>query len=364
MRKIFFDLKLSQFSKYLNDIGILSGLDREQFQKQFYEISSDIYNSNDISTNDSSVNYIYFKEIISNTLVSYIQSLSEEKQKLMALNIFMKFNIRENIIKEKLLKIISKKYLKIYFYKWRSGKEFQTKDLKETISSHKISNISSYQNPIEQKHSFNLNENKENYLTNDNTIDTNNNFSKNNLKVNNSMANLNPQLLNISITPDIHTNNNYNYNNSSYNDNSLPDYIINNCTFDKTHQQIRLIELNNTYSTNYYRPNNYFNKNTHYTNNKIINNYNNKTYYNFKYQYQGRYTLNNSNSKNIYNLSTSKSKSSKVNNKIKVNLDYLNNLSKSKTEHNLIPEKTSKYIKEQEEINNFCTFKPKINKSS
>jgi len=53
-----------------------------------------------------------------------------------------------------------------------------------------------------------------------------------------------------------------------------------------------------------------------------------------------------------------------VNNKIKVNIDYLNNLSKSKTEHNLIPEKTSEYIKEQEEINNFCTFKPKINKSS
>ena len=360
MRKAFFDLKLSQFSKYLNDIGILSGLDREQFQKQFYEISSDIYNSNDISTNDSTVNYIYFKEIISNTLVSYIQSLSEEKQKLMALNIFMKYNIREDIIKEKLLKIIRKKYLRIYFYKWRSGKEFITKDLKKAISPHIISNNSSYRNPIDQKYSFNLNENKENYLTNDNTIDTNNNFSKNNLKVNNSMANLNPQLLNISITPDIHTNNNYN--NSNYYDNSLPDYIINNYTYDKSHQQIRLIELNNTYSTNYYRPNNYFNKNNHYTNNKVINNYNNKTYYNFKYQYPGRYTLNNSNSKNSNNLTTSKS--SKANNKVKVNLEYLNNLSKSKTEHNLIPEKTSQYIKEQEEINNFCTFKPKINKSS
>ena len=77
MRKKYFDLKLSQFSKYLNDIGILSGLDKEQFQKQFYDISSDIYNTNDISSNDYNINFIYFKEYISNTLVYYIKSLSE-----------------------------------------------------------------------------------------------------------------------------------------------------------------------------------------------------------------------------------------------------------------------------------------------
>ena len=47
-----------------------------------------------------------------------------------------------------------------------------------------------------------------------------------------------------------------------------------------------------------------------------------------------------------------------------MNLEYINNLSKSKTEHNLIPEKTSQYLKEQNELINYCTFKPKINKSS
>ena len=366
MRKNFFDLKLSQFSKYLNDIGILSESDKTQFQKQFYDISSDIYNSDDISANDWNVNYIYFKDIISNTLVSFINSLSEEKRKLMALNIFMKYSIKEDIIKEKLLKIIKKhynKYLNPYFGKWKSSVIILPNDLKRTSSSNIITNISNYQKPIKQKYIFNLNDNKENNLTNDNTIDTNNNFTKNNnLKYNNSMANLNSQLLNISTTHDIHNNN---YNNSSYYENSIVDNIINNYTYEKKHKQIKLIELNNTYSTKYYCPNNYFNKNnSKYNSNKCIKNYMNKTNYNIKFQYPGRYILGNSNSKKGKNYNLSASKINKVKNRVKVNLEYLNNLSKSRTEHNLIPEKTTQYIKEQEEINSFCTFKPKINKSS
>ena len=90
MRKKFFDLKLIHFSKYLNEIGILIGSDIEQFKKQFDEISSDIYNSNDISCNDNKVNVMYFKETISNALVSFIKSISEEKKKFIALNLFMK----------------------------------------------------------------------------------------------------------------------------------------------------------------------------------------------------------------------------------------------------------------------------------
>ena len=91
----------------------------------------------------------------------------------------------------------------------------------------------------------------------------------------------------------------------------------------------------------------------------------NKTNYNRKYKYPGRYTINNSYLNNNYNLSTSKSKELNISKiKHKVNIDYLNNLSKSKTEHNLIPERTTQYLKEQEELNKFCTFKPKINKSS
>ena len=363
MRKNYFDLKLNHFSKYLNEIGILSGLDTEQFQKQFYEISSDIYNSNDISSNDNKVNYIYFKETISNALVYFIKTLSEEKQKTIALNIFMKYNLKEDKIKQKLLKAIiicSKKYLRKYFMKWKSNNLFLTNELKRTISSHILSNISNFQNPLGRKYIFEQNDNKENNLTNDITIDTNNNFKNNNLRVNNSMANLNSKILNITTAPEIYNNN---LNNYSYYQNSIVDNIINNYTYDrKYNQQMKLEQLNNTYSTNYYQSKNYFNNNSH-VNYNSIKKYMNKTNYNIKYKYQGLSANDKLNYK--YDLNTSKSKELKTSKiKHKVNLDYLNNLSKSKTEHNLIPERTTQYIKEQEELNNFCTFKPKINKSS
>ena len=357
MRKKYFDLKLSQFSKYLNDIGILSGLDKEQFQKQFYDISSDIYNTNDISSNDYNINFIYFKEYISNTLVYYIKSLSEEKQKLIALNIYMKYNVKEDIIKEKLskvLKIFSNKFLKSYFDKWKSNDIILTNSLKKTISSHILHNISNLQYPINQKYNFDFNEKN---LTNDNiNINTNNNLGKNVLKTNNSMLNLNSQNLNISTTPDVCNNNNFN--NYSVYENSIEDNIINNYTNDKRNKinQINLNELNNTFSINYYKPNNYFN-NSNYYNHHFMNN----TNYNIKYQYKGRHINNTNTNHKKYNLSKELN-ISKI--KGKVNIEYLNNLSKSKTEHNLIPEKTTQYLKEQEELNNYCTFKPKINKSS
>ena len=365
MRKKFFDFKLSQFSKYLNEIGILSGLDTEQFQKQFYEISSDIYNSNDISSNDYNVNYIYFKETISNALVYFIKTLSEEKLKLTALNIFMKYSLQEEKIKEKLLKlfkIFSKQYLSIYFTKWKLNNKILINELDRTISSHILSNnISNFQNHKDQKYLFEQNDNRENNATNDITFETYNNFKNNILRVNNSMANLNSQILNISIAPEIYNNNHLN--NNSYYENSLVDNIINNYTYErKTIKQKNLGQLNNTYSTNYYNPKTYFNnnKNANYNPNK---NYMNKTNYNINYKYQGKSA--NSKLNNNYSLNTSKSKELNVSKiKHKVNLDYLNNLSKSKTEHNLIPERTTQYLKEQEELNNFCTFKPKINKSS
>ena len=367
MRKKYFDMKLSQFSKYLNEIGILSGTDREKFQKHFYEISSDIYNSNDISSNDYNVNYIYFKETISNALLYFIKSLSEEKQKYIALNIFLKYCEKEDIIKEKLLiaiKIISNKYLKKYFHMWKINNIVLKNELKRTTSSNIISNLSNFNNQFEQKYNISVNENKDNNLTNDNTIDTNNNFCKNNLKANNSMANLNSQLLNISTMPDIYNNN---YNNYSCYDNSAADQIINIYSNDRKHRPINLGELNNTYSINYYHPNDFFNHNinNNFNNFNFIQNYMNRTNYNKKYKYPERYTMNISNSTNNYNLSTSKSKDLSVSKiKHKVNIDYLSNLSKSKTEHNLIPEKTTIYIKEQEELEKYCTFKPKINKSS
>ena len=365
MQKNLFDLKLFRFSKYLNDIGILSKLNTEKFQKYFYELTSDKNNSKDISLNNINLNFIYFKKYIISALINYIQSLSEEEQKLLALNIYEKYNSKENQISEKLIRILkinSKQQVRACFNKWKSEIIILTTSMKKAISSNILSSI---QNSINSKLIQNI---KKLNIPNENiNININNNRIINS---NNSMLNINPHL-NIATNPDIYnniSNENYNYykHNTSFNEDN------NNCPS----KNIRKVygEQRGTYSINNFNPSNNF----------IYNyNYNNDNYHNDSYKYIQNY-LRKTNS-NLHPLSkqintgsnlsfidktktngnkTSNNLSSRKTKKTKVNIEYINNLSKSKTEHNIIPERTSAYIKEQEELTNFCTFKPKINKSS
>ena len=352
MQKNFIDLKLFRFSKYLNDIGILSRTNTEQFQKYFYELATDIYQSKDISSNDVNINFIYLKKCIVSALINYIQSLSEEEQKLLALNIYDKYDKKENKLYEKLIRILeiySRNKVKSYFDKWKSEIIILTNSLKKTISENILLNI---QKSLESKIIQNY---QGKNITNENKINSHRNNSSNN-----SMLNINPHL-NISTNPDMLNNN---YNNYSYHDMSMDNNI--NYTYENKNKRNTSNESSKTYSINYYIPsnnNNYINSNYHNDSYNYIQNYLNKKKYNPIPKSLQRYTGNNSaiinyKNNNINNLSHSKIKKSKV------NLDYINNLSKSKTEHNLILEKTTEYKKEQEEINNFCTFKPKINKSS
>ena len=371
MQKNLFDLKLLRFSKYLNDIGVLSKLSTEKFQKYFHEITTDLYNSKDISVNNINLNFIYFKKYILSAFIKYIQSLSEEEQKLLALNIYDKYNSKENQIDEKLIKIIdiySKQQVRACFNKWKSEIIILTNSLKKVISSNILSSI---QNSINSKLIQNI---KKLNIPNENiNININNNRIINS---NNSMLNINPNL-NISTNPDIYNNNINNINNTNYNypnhntsfneNNNINNYSIKNRR--KVYDECR-----KTYSINNFNP----------SNNYIYNyNYINSNYHNDSYKYIQNY-LNKTNShlhqipKNIktgnnlsfmdktksYASNTHSNKSSKKAKKTKVNIEYINNLSKSKTEHNIIPERTSAYIKEQEEFDNYCTFKPKINKSS
>ena len=168
------------------------------------------------------------------------------------------------------------------------------------------------------------------------------------------MLNINPQL-NISTNPDI-------YNNYSFRDTKYETNI--NYTYENKSKRKNNSNSNRTYSLNFFnQKNNYINDNYHNDSYNYIQNYLNKSNNDNSSLPLSKepYRANNSvllNNNYINNISTFKSK------KKKVNLDYINNLSKAKTEHNLIPEKTSEYIKEQKELQNFCTFKPKINKSS
>ena len=336
MQKNYLDSKIFRFSKYLNEIGILSRFNTEKFEKFFYEISSALYNNEYTTSNGINISSIVIKKCLISALITFIQSLSEEEQQKLALDIYEKYNKNEKRIEEKLIKIFdiySKYKIKSYFTKWKSEIFVLTNSLKKVISSNILSTIQNSFAPTLIK-----------------------NVNEKNVKVNanNSMLNINPQL-NISTNPDI-------YNNYSFHDVNYETNI--NYTYENKNKRKNNSDSNRTYSLNFYnQKNNYINNNYHNDSYNYIQNYLNKSNNDSSIipLSKEHYRANNSallNNNYINNISTFKSK------KKKVNLDYINNLCKAKTEHNLIPEKTSKYIKEQQELKNFCTFKPKINKSS
>ena len=351
------NLKLFQFSQYLYEIGILSKRNINKFQKYFNEISVNISNNKDIYSNDIICKFIYLKECIVSALVYYLKSLSVEDLKIVAINIYDKYNIKCDKINDSLIKVLdiySKKDIKYHFNKWKSETQILTKSLKKEISSNILSNI---KKSLESKYIYKYN--KDN-MDNQEDININNNLKNFEHTINNSMLKMNHNL-NISTNPDLYNRNNNN--NYSFNDISLGDY---NYSYDTKNKRKFEQELNKTYSNNYYKKNNNIYQNDSYN---YIQNYLNKTNSSIKPPSHDYYSGNNSafaNNNNNYNnnYSTIKSNSNPLKVKTKVNLDYISNLSKIKTEHNLIPERTTEYIKEQQELKNFCTFKPKINKSS
>ena len=351
------NLKLFQFSQYLYEIGILSKRNINKFQKYFNEISVNISNNKDIYSNDIICKFIYLKECIVSALVYYLKSLSVEDLKIVAINIYDKYNIKCDKINDSLIKVLdiySKKEIKYHFNKWKSETQILTKSLKKEISSNILSNI---KKSLESKYIYKYN--KDN-MDNQEDININNNLKNFEHTINNSMLKMNHNL-NISTNPDLYNRNNNN--NYSFNDISLGDY---NYSYDTKNKRKFEQELNKTYSNNYYKKNNNIYQNDSYN---YIQNYLNKTNSSIKPPSHDYYSGNNSafaNNNNNYNnnYSTIKSSSNPLKVKTKVNLDYISNLSKIKTEHNLIPERTTEYIKEQQELKNFCTFKPKINKSS
>ena len=321
----FIEQKLSHFSKYLSDIGLLSGIDISNFQKKFYELNSNNIGTIENIPEDPNLTLIYFKENLSNTIVSFYKSLSEEKQKLIALNIYMKYTLKQ----EELVKKASSKmlhfFLNRYFF-YFTGKIKLMKEIQDLTTINNIHN--------------NSNDNDKN----------------------NSMLNIKHQNLNISIYPEDYLNYNTNkrnntnslngnFNTSNTNNNNLANNNNNN---------------SNDNSKNYSTMNNFDN----YKNDKdfLLKVIDNST--NFKTTTK-KYTKNKIVSTSTSHLKKNKSNSSLLSHQFskskqknkKENIDYLNKLSKSKTEHNLLPEKTTQYLKEKEEYEKNCTFKPKINNS-
>ena len=88
MQKNYLDSKIFRFSKYLNEIGILSRFNTEKFEKFFYEISSALYNNEYTTSNGINISSIVIKKCLISALITFIQSLSEEEQQKLALDIY------------------------------------------------------------------------------------------------------------------------------------------------------------------------------------------------------------------------------------------------------------------------------------
>ena len=334
-------IKIKKFITYLNKIGLLTEEDNQLFLNYFYQDSKNKDNNNEIPL-DLKTNQICLEDNLIKALLSFLNSLTEEKNKIISLNIYKNYISEEiNSLSKKGINIY-KLYLKLnihsFFKKWLfitnnnyNYNENNSKTIEETNNNTISYNISNIQRPLSNK---NLKY----------TQDTMNNNS-----YNTSLKNkINSKHIIINLK---HNNNKYSNptRNHEYNLNALN---INGKLIDsKTNKTISKIIDN---KKNYTFTNDY----SSYNNNNIsekekINNY---EYFNNKLlssggQYQSFNKKGNINKKN----------KNKINLKLKAHFEYLGKLSRSKKEHKLIREKTTEYLKEQEELKNNCTFKPKIN---
>jgi len=332
------DIKIKKFVRHLNKIGILTEADNPQFLNNFYELGTNNFNTSEMLSTNIEISEKYFQENLSNTLTLFLNSLTEEKKKIVALNIYKNYILEINSsLSEKgykLYKLYKKFKIGIFFKKWfvltKSMSAFKTiskiRDKKDSLED---TNNNTYNNTI----SYNIS-------------NIQNKYGKNIPNVNNSY------------------NSSYNYSPSNgIKKNKSSDIIVNlknnsnNINLTRNHQYDlnigKLIDSNQKKNKD---------NSKSYTFTNDYSPYNNKKEKQTNYEYYKK-DLISSKGNQLFNkkINLNKNSHNKLNLKLKAHFEYLGNLSKSKN-HKLIPEKTTEYIKEQEELKNNCTFKPKINK--
>ena len=90
------EVKVKEFCNYLIEIGLLNISIYKDFIKKFKEINENGVISSGNEKTDMSIGLIYFKDNISKTIVEFYNSLSEERKKIIALNIFSKYNNKKD----------------------------------------------------------------------------------------------------------------------------------------------------------------------------------------------------------------------------------------------------------------------------
>ena len=337
-------IKIKKFIFHLNKIGLLTEEDNQIFLNNFYETSKNYFkdNNNDKDTIDLDFNDKYIEDNLTKTLFLFLNSLNEEKNKIISLNIYNNFIFEEKrAIKEKGYKVYDLyKKLKtgIFFKKWliitmnKFTKISTKKDSSEEKNNNVIScNMSINKNPFDKRLTNSLKNNSYNFS---------NNYSPNTINKYNYNDLIDDIKQNKNNSINLTRNHHYNslnigkiIDNPKSNHNQTTSKIDNmrSYTFTNDCSPYKMCEVKDKEKENkckYYKKEIFAGKGTQLFNKK---------------------TNMNKKNKNIVNL------------KLNAHFEYLGNLSKKIKDHKLIKEKTTEYIKEQEELKNNCTFKPKIN---
>ena len=337
-------LKINNFISHLNKIGLLTEEDNQNFLKAFHELSK-ISNTNELISSNLEIIQKQTKENLTKTLLSYLNSLNEEKNKIISLSIYKNFisEQKSSYIKKGLLiyKLFKKQKIKIFFKKWFVlSNTFNSKTIyKDTLEE-------SNNNTISYNTSNIINRKGKNKLNQSNSYNSSNNYYTKNTPSNNILLNFkydNDKLMVLT------RNHDYSLNEL----NNVERLLNSKSAKNKTECKIIDYKKNYTFTNDYSLYNNENNIKSIDGGEKETNfeNFKNNLLENKGYHLFNQKINNNQKNKN------------KIKTKLKAaHFEYLGNLSKSKKNHKLIPEKTTEYIKEQEELKNNCTFKPKINK--
>lgn len=119
------DIKIREFALYLKDFGLLNETNINDFLKKFKSISENSIMSSGIFETDVNVGLIYLKENLSNTMFEFYNLMTEERKKIIYLNIYSKFlkkrdeelNTKGKALYSKYVSLIIKKY----FSYWKEG---------------------------------------------------------------------------------------------------------------------------------------------------------------------------------------------------------------------------------------------------
>ena len=141
------DIKIKEFASYLKDFGLLNETNINDFFKKFKNISENSINSSGIYETDINVGLIYLKENLSKTMLEFYGLMTEERKKILYLNIYSKFiHKREENLKikgKKIYNIYSSFIIKKYFNNWKKENLItnNTSNLNNINNSNKVNNI-------------------------------------------------------------------------------------------------------------------------------------------------------------------------------------------------------------------------------